>query len=143
MIYYRDFSYEPSDFESEKASNSYVMSLIALMGGMPLPIINLIATLVFYLGNLKSSYYVRWHCTQALLSQLTVLPVNSIGFWWTWSIVFDDASVTNNFIAYIVTLLVLNLTEFGATIYTAIEVRKGQHIEWWLFGDITHLIFDR
>ncbi len=143
MINKREFIYEPSDFESEKASNSYVMSLIALMGGMPLPIINLIATLIFYLGNLKSSYYVRWHCTQALMSQLTVLPVNSIGFWWTWSIVFGDASVTNNFIAYIVTLLVLNLTEFGATIYTAIEVRKGQHIEWWLFGDLTHLIFDR
>ncbi len=143
MINKREFSYVPSDFESEKASNSYVMSLIALMGGMPLPIINLIATLLFYLGNLKSSYYVRWHCTQALMSQLTVLPINSIGFWWTWSILFGDASVTNNYIAYLVTVLILNLTEFAATIYTAIQVRRGQHIEWWLFGDLAHVIFER
>ena len=46
------FIYEPGEHESEKASNSYLMSLIALIAGLPLPIINLIATLIFYLGNI-------------------------------------------------------------------------------------------
>ena len=46
-------------------------------------IINLLATLIFYLGNRKGTYFVRWHCTQALLSQLSLLFMNSFGFWWT------------------------------------------------------------
>ena len=143
MITKKDFSYTPNDFESEKASNCYLMSLIAFMGGLPLPIVNLIATLIFYLGNRKSPFFVRWHCTQALLSQLTVLPINSFGFWWTISIIFSTEMVTNNYIAYIITIIVFNLIEFIATIYTAINTRKGQHIEWWFFGDMVHLICKR
>jgi hypothetical protein len=27
-----------------------------------------------------------------------------------------------------------------ATIYTAIEIRKGIHVEWWLYGKITNFI---
>jgi len=80
MIATHKFHYEPSEHEAEKASNSYVMSLIAIMGGLPLPIINLIATFVFYLGNRRGTYFVRWHCTQALLSQFVLLPFNSAGF---------------------------------------------------------------
>jgi len=61
------FEYQPSEHEAEKASNSYLMSLIALIAGMPLPIINLIASVIFFVGNRKGTYFVRWHCTQALL----------------------------------------------------------------------------
>ena len=51
MIKTAKFTYEPEEHETEKASNSYLMSLIAIIAGIPLPIINLIATLIFYLGN--------------------------------------------------------------------------------------------
>jgi len=88
MIQIKSFAYEPGEHESEKASNSYLMSLIAVMVGLPLPIINLIATFIFYLGNRKGTYFVRWHCTQALLSQFSLLFINSFGFWWTVSIFF-------------------------------------------------------
>lgn len=140
MIIATNFDYQPGEHEAEKASNSYLMSLIALMVGLPLPIINLIATLFFYLGNRKGTYFVRWHCTQALLSQFSMLLVNSIGFWWTVSIIFSSETVTNNYIAYIITALFFNLAEFIATIYTAITTRKGIHIAWWFYGDLTNLI---
>lgn len=140
MIKEKHFSYEPGEHECEKASNSYLMSLIAVMVGLPLPIINLIATLIFYLGNRKGTYFVRWHCTQALLSQLSMLFVNSFGFWWTISILFTEEPITNKYIAYMLAALFFNLTEFIATIYTAIQTRKGKHIEWWFYGDLTHLI---
>jgi hypothetical protein len=92
MIQIKSFAYEPGEHESEKASNSYLMSLIAVMVGLPLPIINLIATFIFYLGNRKGTYFVRWHCTQALLSQFSLLFINSFGFWWTVSIFFTEES---------------------------------------------------
>jgi uncharacterized membrane protein len=132
--------YIPGDHEAEKASNSYLMSLIAVIAGLPLPIINLIATVIFYLGNRKGTYFVRWHCTQALLSQFSLLIINTNGFWWTVGILFRDGEVTNKYIAYMITVFLFNLVEFIATIYTAIQVRKGKHIEWWFYGDLTNMI---
>lgn len=140
MINAAKFNYELSEHEAEKASNSYLMSLIALIAGLPLPIINLIATLIFYLGNRKGTYFVRWHCTQALLSQLSMLFINSFGFWWTVSIIFTDETITDKYIAYIIAALIFNLTEFIATIYTAIQTRKGIHVTWWFYGNLTNLI---
>ena len=140
MINTAKFDYEPTEHEAEKASNSYLMSLIALIVGLPLPIINLIATLMFYVGNRKGTYFVRWHCTQALLSQLSMLLINSYGFWWTVSIIFTDETITDNYIAYLITALIFNLTEFIATIYTAVQTRKGIHISWLFYGSLTNLI---
>jgi hypothetical protein len=140
MIKSRIFTYQPGEHEAESASNSYLMSLIAIVAGLPLPIINLISTFIFYLGNRKSTYFVRWHCTQALLSQFSMFLINSFGFWWTVSIIFTDEEISNAYIAYLIASLIFNLTEFIATIYTAIQIRKGIHIEWWFYGTLTNLV---
>jgi len=136
----KTLSIQVQEHEAERASNSYLMSLIAVIAGLPLPIVNLIASFIFYIGNRKSSYFVRWHCTQALLSQFSLLFINSFGFWWTISILFGSEHISNRYIAYMFSALIFNLIEFIATIYTAIQVRKGEHISWWLYGDITNLI---
>lgn len=129
-----------SDHEAEKASNSYLMSMVALIVGMPLPVINLIATGIFFLENRKARHFVRWHCTQALLSQLSLLVVNAVGVVWTLRVVEGPDTVTNNYVGYILTLLLFNLVEFIATIYTAIKTRKGEHVEWFFFGSLTNAI---
>lgn len=134
------FSYEPGEHEAEKASNSYLMSLIAVIVGLPLPIINLIATLIFYLGNRRGTYFVRWHCTQALLSQFSLLFINSYGFWWTMTILFSSETISGPYIAYMITASLFNLAELIATIYTAVQTRKGRHVQWWFYGELTNLI---
>lgn len=139
MINETKFTYEPGEHEAEKASNSYLMSLIALIAGLPLPIINFIATLIFFLGNRKGTHFVRWHCTQALLSQVSMLLINSFGFWWTVSILFTSETITNKYIAFMITAIFFNLTEFIATIYTAVQTRKGIHVEWLFFGNLVNL----
>ena len=88
----------------------------------------------------EGTYFVRWHCTQALLSQLSMLFINSFGFWWTISIIFTDENISSNYIAYIIAALIFNITEFIVTIYTAIKTRKGIHVEWWFYGNLTTLI---
>lgn len=140
MIQTQNFPYTPGEHEAEKASNSYLMSLIALIAGLPLPIVNLIAAFIFYLGNRRGTYFVRWHCLQSLLSQASMLFANSAGFWWTVSIIFTGEEITNQYIAYIITLVVVNIVEWIATIYTAIQVRKGIHVSWWFYGPLTQLI---
>jgi len=133
------FPRRPTEHEAEKASNSYLMSLVALVAGLPFPIINLFATFAFYLANRKGTYFVRWHCTQALFSQLSILALNSVCFWWTVSIVFGEDTVTNQYFAYLFTVIIVNLVEFASTIYSAIQVRKGIHVELWLFGGLANL----
>jgi len=135
-----NFNYEPGEHEAEKASNSYLMSLIVVMVGLPLPILNLLATFFFYLGNRKGTYFVRWHCTQALLSQASLLFMNSFGFWWTISIIFGSETIDVSYISYMMTILLFNIVEFFATMITAVKTRKGIHVKWWLYGDLTNLI---
>jgi hypothetical protein len=132
-----NFSYAPNEYECEKASNSYLMSLIAMMVGLPLPIVNLLASALFYLGNKNGTYFVRWHCMQMLLTQGITFFMNAAGVYWTLSIVFGNRTVTNPYIAYILVLVLFNLIEFVATIYTAINTRKGNHVVWWFFGPLT------
>jgi hypothetical protein len=135
-----NFDYQPSEHEAEKASNSYLMSLIALIAGLPLPIINLIASVIFFVGNRKGTYFVRWHCTQALLSQFSLLFMNSFGFWWTISIMFGPETLSSKYIGYVITILIFNISEFIATVYTAIQTRKGIHVKWFFYGNLTNLI---
>lgn len=138
MIHLRPFPYRPTEHERERASNAYVMSLVAIIAGMPLPVINLIATVIFYLGNMRAAYFVRWHCTQALFSQFSLMVINGVGFWWTMSVLFRGVQPDNQFVGYLITALLFNILEFVATIYTAVQVRKGIHVEWWFYGDLTH-----
>lgn len=140
MIHKTLFAYKPSEHEKERASNSYLMSLVALVAGLPLPIMNLLASVFFYLGNRKSTAFVKWHCTQALLAQLGLFFFNTVGFWWTISVVFDGGEVTNHYIAYMITIVGFNLLEFIFTLYLATQTRKGNHIEMYFFSDITNLI---
>ncbi len=80
---------------------------------------------------------------QALLSQFSLLPVNSISFWWTISIILGENSISNQYIAYMFTIFIFNLADFIATLHTAIETRKGNHIEWFIFSDLTNLIYKK
>ena len=140
MITNTKFAYTPMDYETEKASNSYLMSLIAVIAGLPFPILNLLATFFFFIGNRKGTYFVRWHCIQALISQLFLLIINSIGFVWSMSIIFSVRVITNEYIAYIAAIIISNIADFIATVYSAVKTRKGVHVEWWFYGSLTHLL---
>lgn len=131
-------NYRPNEYEKEKASNSYLMSLLAIMVGAPLPIVNLLATLIFFLANRKSTAFVKWHCTQALLSQVTIFIINAIALSWTLRIVFSDLVVSDQYIGYILTAALFNLFEFIITLIAAIQVRKGYHVKWLFWGDLTN-----
>lgn len=140
MLTHPPFAYTPSESERESASNSYLMSLIAIMAGIPLPVMNLLATGIFYLGNRKSGYFTRWHCTQAMLSQITMFVVNITSVSWVLAILFGPANFSNAFVAWLIVALLVNLTEFALTIYTAIVTRKGVHVSWWFWGTLTDLV---
>lgn len=128
--------YKPREDEMEKASNGYLMSVMVIMAGMPLPIINLLATAAFYLFNRKSTYYVRWHCMQALLSQLTIMVVNSIALTWTIRAFTGRVPFSDKYFAYVVLVIALNIIEIILNIIAAIRVRKGIHVSYFFWSEL-------
>lgn len=132
--------YTPCEHEMESASNSYLMSLLAAMAGLPFPIINLVATVIFYLGNRRNTYFVRWHCTQALVSQLPLFCINSVLFWWTVRVVVGWTPLSSLYFAYLFTVVLFNVVDYVATIYTMIAVRRGRQVEWYVYGPLTHIL---
>jgi hypothetical protein len=53
---------------------------------------------------------------------------------------YNTPTITNAYFAYIICMFLFNLIELAGTIYTAIETRKGNHIEWWFYGPLTNMI---
>ncbi|QYJ67825.1 hypothetical protein [Flavobacterium litorale] len=125
----------PNDYE--KAGNSYLMAIVAVIAGMPLPIINLIASGVYYLGNLKASYFVRWHCIQAILAQTIIIPFNSIAWGWTLSVMLNKTEPTLYYGIYLFAVILLNIIEFVAVINTASRVNKGENVRWIIIAPLT------
>ena len=66
--------------------------------------------------------------------------MNSVGFWWTISIIFITEKPSNYYFAYLITVIIFNILEFISTIYCAIQTRKGKHVQQWFFGGLTNLI---
>jgi len=132
-----EFIKDIQEYEKEKASNSYLMSVVFLTLGIPLPIVNLIATFIFYIGNRKGTYFVRWHCLQALLSQFSLFVINSVAIVWLLIILFSALTLGNLFISYVITLILFNMIEFSSTVQGAIKTRKGIHTKWFFYGALT------
>lgn len=122
--------------EYEQASNSYLMSVVSVIAGLPLPIINVLASVGYYLAQRKSTYFVRWHCIQAILAQAIMIPFNSIAFGWTVSLILQDKDPSYFFFIYIFTIVFLNVFEFFAVVITGAKVRNGKNVRWFIIAEL-------
>lgn len=127
----------------ETASYAYLMSLAIVLLGLPLPIINLIAAIAFWYANRKSSDFVKWHCSQALLGQIPLFITNTILLWWTVKILLDKSSFSSLYFAYFITIALFNLIEFIEFIRTAIKVRKRTDYRWFALAPLADYMIGR
>ena len=149
----------PEDLE--QASNSYLMAIVAVVAGLPLPIINTLASLIYYAAHRRSSYFVRWHCIQSILAQAIMIPFNSFALAWTLKIIlsgypagtwlhtgsnfestfntdeFSIEGLTMYYWLYIALIIILNIAEFFTVIITATRVRKGKNVRWFILANLT------
>jgi len=129
-----------SEEDAEKASYSYLISTVVLMVGLPFPLLNMIATFIFYMANRRKSYFVRFHCLQSLLSQILIVVMNSTTLIWLLNIVFQKTAISNFYFGFLFTVILLNLTEFIISIYASIQVRKRKDVRYFFFGPLTEVI---
>ena len=133
----------PREDEKERASGCYIMSLVAIMIGLPMPIINLLATGIFYFMSRKGTFFVRWNSIQALISQVPLFIMNNILFWWTIRILFCFTDLSSTYIAYFITVNLYNIYDFIETVRSAVNTRKGLIHRWHLYSTITDKICKR
>ncbi|MEY2774463.1 MAG: hypothetical protein RLZZ275_810 [Bacteroidota bacterium] len=136
------FDEAPTEQEATQASFSYVVSMAAVAVGLPLPIINLVASVIFALGSRRAAPFARWHATQALLSQLLLFIVNASLMAWTVRCYLADADFPTLYFVGAGGVVLLNAAEFIGTIQAAIRTRRGEHVRFPLIARITDTLLD-
>lgn len=129
-----------TETERENGSNAYLMTLVAAIAGLPLPIINLIACIIFAFSIKRKSDFVRFHILQATVSQLCLVAMNSVLFTWTLRIIFTDLQVSASWAGYLFAAVFINLLDYISNIRAAIAARKGQHYFMSFFGWLSWVI---
>lgn len=142
---------EISTREREDAMGAYLMMFAALAAGLPLPIINLIAAVIYYYVNKHKSRFVKFHSLQSLYSQLPTTILNAFLVFWTIRILFDDASfgdgeelidgfatVGDVYWGYLYLVIAANLLYVLFSIIGAVKARKGQFYYFLFFGKLAY-----
>ncbi|MCV9385745.1 DUF4870 domain-containing protein [Reichenbachiella ulvae] len=130
---------ELSKKEKEDAMGAYLMMFAAMGAGLPLPIINLVAAVVYYFVQQKNSRFVKFHSLQSLYSQLPTTLVNAGALYWTLQIFFFmNLEVTDPYIGYLIMAGILNLLYFIFSIVGAVKARKGQMYYFIFFGKLSY-----
>jgi len=125
--------------EKEDAMGAYLMMFASIGAGLPLPIINLIASVIYYFVNSKKSRYIKFHCHQSLFSQLPTSLMNAGLMFWLFQIfIYDNWEYNNNFVGYAVMVGVFNLAYFVLSIVGAVKARKGQVYYFLFFGRLAY-----
>ena len=133
-------AYKLSETEKESAVNGYLMSLAVFATTMPIPIINLIANIIYYFRRRKSTYITRWHSMNAFVSQLPLFFINSFTWYSVWQILWDEWQLNACLIAYYILAGVLNVAEIVLSIICCLKVKKNKDVNWVIISPLCHLL---
>ena len=125
--------------EKEDAMGAYLMMFAAVAIGLPLPIINLIASIIYYFINRKKSRFIHFHSLQALLSNIPTTLINWVAVIWGVTIFLkEDWHITTEFWAYLVFAGACTFLYFIISIIAAYRARQGKMYYLLLFGKISY-----
>jgi len=137
---------QPSELkqtEKEDAMGAYLMMFASIAIGLPLPIINIVAAVVYYFVNRKKGNFVKFHALQSMLSAILLGIVNAGLFYWTIHC-FLNETFTDFYFGYLAFAGIANLAYFVFSIVAAVKARKGQFIYFIFFGKLAyHRVFSK
>ncbi|HET6244505.1 MAG: DUF4870 domain-containing protein, partial [Bacteroidetes bacterium] len=125
--------------ECEDAMGAYLMMFASIGAGLPLPVINLIAAVIYYYINRSKSRFVRFHSLQSLISQIPLTLLNSVAVFWTIRILFyNQFNFSDTYIGYVIMLFLANIIYFIFSIVGAVKARKGRFYYFVFFGKVAY-----
>lgn len=125
--------------DREDGMGAYLMMFASTAIGLPLPIINSLAAIIYYFTNRKKSPYVHFHALQSLLSQIPTSILNAILVFWSIRIWITESLVYNEYYkGYIIAVIIANLIYIIFSIIAAVRAYNGRLYYMLLFGPIAY-----
>ena len=121
--------------EREDAMGAYLMMFAALATSLPLPVINLIAAIIYYYVNRKKSRFIHFHALQSLISQIPTTLLNWGLVYWVIMMIFVDGWEFDEYAKlYLAITIIANLLYIIFSLIAAVKARKGKMYYFFLFG---------
>jgi uncharacterized membrane protein len=132
---------QPDEIEvrvREDAMGAYFMMFATAAMGLPLPILNMVAAIIYYFVNREKGKFVQFHTLQSLYSQIPVTLLNSGLVAWTIVNFAKDYDFTSYYWGYLVMTATAGLTYFIFSIVGAVKARKGIFYYFVFFGKVAY-----
>lgn len=127
--------------EREDAMGAYLMMFAAVASALPLPIINLIAAVIYYYVNRSKSTFVHFHALQSLLSQLPTTFMNWGLLYWIIRIWITETLPNDDYFkGYLLMTIVANVLYVVFSLMAAYKARKGKMYYFLFFGKLSYEI---
>jgi uncharacterized membrane protein len=127
---------EIPDREKEDAMGAYLMMFASLAIGIPIPLANLIASVIYFFVNRKNGTFVAFHALQALLTHVPVVLLNAGVVGWLVGILIVPPH--NNFgpafFWYLFFVVLVNIAYIVWSIVALVHARKGRFFYMPLVG---------
>lgn len=136
---------EISERDREDAMGAYLMMFAAVAVALPLPVINLIAAIVYHFVNRRKSRFIHFHSLQSLLSQLpTTLMSWGLLVWGVRVFFLKVDEVNDYFIGYAIAWAVAMVVYVVFSIVAAVKARNGRMYYFIFFGRLSYqMIFSK
>jgi uncharacterized membrane protein len=105
---------------------AYLMMFASLAIGLPIPLVNLIASVIYFLVNRKSSPFAAFHSLQALLTHVPVVLLNAGAVGWLIGILVSQAGFHAAFFWYLFFTVLVNVLYIAWSIVALIHASKGR-----------------
>jgi len=128
-----------TDREREDAMGAYLMMFATVAIGLPLPVINMIAAIVYYFVNRSKGDFVRFHALQSLWSQLPVSLLNSTAVIWVIVNLVKDYEFTSLFWGFVIATGVFNVIYLIFSIIGAVRAHSGRFYYFLFFGRLAYM----
>jgi len=126
-----------SEREKDDAMGAYLMMFASLAIGLPIPLLNLIASVVYFFVNRKTSPFVAFHALQALLFHIPVVLLNAgVAAWIIANLIVGTSSWTP-FFWYLFFTVLVNVTYIVLSIVALVNANKGRFFYMPVVGRIS------
>jgi uncharacterized Tic20 family protein len=124
--------------EKEDAMGAYLMMFAAWGAGFPLPLVGLIASIIYFYLNKKSSAFTAYHSFQALLTHIPVSVMNAAAvIWGIVLFVIEKPQHLRMYAAFCIFAGIWNVLYMVFSIIACVKARKGRFFYFWVFGRLS------
>lgn len=122
--------------QKEDAMGAYLMMFASLAIGLPIPLLNLVASVIYFFVNRKNGDFVAFHALQALISHVPVVLLNAGVIGWLIGILVTPPhdAFTPGFFFFLFFVVLVNLAWIIWSIVALVHARKGHFFYMPLIG---------